>query len=140
MTDINIDTPEEKSTTFQCICQGRNHILTGTHLSWHTSEGIEDEEISLGFKCLLSDQKAEDVLSSDFINILRRLRWRMSRAISILFRGYFEIEDHWVPIAYKGDELSGETELKTLLTWLQNALELAQNNVKAWKKDNANNA
>lgn len=126
-----------KSKSFQCDCHGRDHIIVGDYFIWKKTDTNEyiDDEILLSFKMTYGDwiaeyHSSENYYCNKFVNWVRRIGWRLKIAIIILFKGYIELEDSWIPLRNNSsdNEFYGIDELQNFIDWLQEALNASKEN------------
>ncbi len=134
---MNTKLKDVPTKTFMCDCHSRNHML----IAYHDSD--EDfDEVYLSFMVSASDDVVDRYRWSkrswyrlawiDITNFFRRKWWRIKTALKVLFIGYVEMEDSWVPARLGYDSTNGVafgyTELQNFIDWLQEALETSKEN------------
>ena len=110
---------------FECDCHGRDHIIQAFR---------DDEEVYLMFKVQVGDCDTDKWISSKYDNFLqrtwlrcgnffRRKWWRIKTATIILFKGYMDMEDSWLPVRREGESIFGIKETRKLCEYLLNAVD-----------------
>lgn len=139
---MRVDDKNVKSESFQCDCHDRGHIIVADYSIWtfqHNDKHFDDE-INLSFKVKYGDWYATSGIPENlwkrFIDWKRRMMWRIKNAFRILFIGWIEIEDGWVPMRNDHDdnEYYGSEELQRLIDWLQKSLNASKENHKIHKE------
>lgn len=118
-----------KPKVFICECQDRDHFISAHHWLLYKNE----EYISLEFKGTTGDWQ---MAYSDYkiVNFFKRLRWRLKQALRILFKGYYEFEDEWIPMSFDGDAFRGQQNLKEFINWLETTIIHIEKNVRENKE------
>jgi len=139
---------EVNERLFECDCHGREHII----IAYHSSDK-DCDEIYLNFQVHWRDSRADSWVSykhkwykrsyRHLKNWFRRKWWRIKTAIKILFFGWVDLEDSWIPARMGFDNKDGiafgYTELQAFIGWLSDALETSKRNdskrIAVWKKE-----
>lgn len=105
-----------ESKLFECDCHSRDHILQ----VW-----TDDEDLYLTFISRAGDYDVDKWTSTQYHNILerawlsfgnffRRKWWRIKKACIILFVGYIDMEDCWIPARMDDNEIFGIKETRRM--------------------------
>lgn len=101
---------------FVCDCRDRDHIIIAhkDFFKWQGTDKV-DMEVCLEMVVKKSDKEVYNYKSYKIMNKLRGIWWRLREAFSILVKGYYKIEDYWVPLRMEKEKgLVGVSETKRM--------------------------